>query len=163
LTVAQKLDDLALEYDNRRRLLQEQFDKDKAAFDTASADYRQKKLAYDDAIRYCPTATVGATVPMIDASGHFTFGSETPKENQCSVPEFPVAPQEPRFPIVAVDSQWSATVESAQDEVGALFEEFRHRAGGYVRFLSPQSTYSDESPGLTHRAADLRNEANELR
>ena len=112
------------------------------------------------AVRNCSGIFISRPTFPIDQKG--TGLIVTTPEQSCSTPAVPTPPQEPKFPEVTVDLTWQAEAEKAQEEAAAIWEELRHRAGGYTRFFDVPLNYNARNSHISDMATSLEKSANKL-
>ena len=149
--VADKLNRLDRQYDAERGKLQKQYDAAKEKYDHDKADFEQKQSAYETAVRSCP---------VLNGFGALSGNLGQPS---CTVPPIPDRPQEPQFPVVAVDMEWMNSSGSAEVEAAAIWEELLHRQGKYTRFFLIPKNYNNQDSHIAYYAKQLTDEANKLR
>jgi len=162
LRVSQKLSDLVKQYVARQDGITAEYRKARLAYDDADTEFQRKKTDYENAVRTCPYLPLGQSPLGPFNQGIVVQPSIGVIQPTCSIPSVPVPPQEPHYPVIPVDSQWKDETEKTEEEAAAIWEELRHRAGGYTNFFEVPSTYNDKSSVLSESAKSLAETANRL-
>jgi hypothetical protein len=152
LAVGDRLYKLNQQYNDARAILAKQYATAVDKYNQEMTDFHQKQAAYEQAVRSC-------AIPSLSLTGPPLFG----QQQTCNTPPIPDKPQEPQFPQVIVDSQWTIRALAAEVEAAAIWEELMHRQGGYTQFFSVPDNYNDENSHIRDYAKELESEANKLR
>lgn len=167
LAIGNRLNELSDQYGARQDELENEYRKAMNKYSEDHAEFERKKTDYENAARTCQPYSSGIQMP----SSTLSLGSSglvgIPNSNllgqpTCTIPPVPTPPARPEFPAVKVDAQWQAQMQSVQEEAAAIWEELRHRAGGYTQFLTVPSTYSERRSTMSGPARLLMDTANKL-
>jgi hypothetical protein len=165
LNISNKLNELDRKYLSRQGELKNQYDKDSAEFSRATIEFDKKKEEYDRAVQACPLGGIPFHFPsssITPGSSSITAGSTAVVPLPCTPPAMPSPPSAPKFPVVSVDAQWKVEIDKVQEEAAAIWEELRHREGGYTLFFTVPSNYNLGTSRISVASKSLEDAANRL-
>lgn len=164
LTVGNKLNELAEQFGVRKDELESEYKKAMDKYSEDEAEFERKKTDYENAARTCPPYGIQMPSGNLSSglSGLVSPGLSILGQQPCTIPPVPTPPSRPEFPTVKVDLQWQAQMQSAQEEAAAIWEELRHRSGGYTQFFDIPSTYNERRSAISGPARSLMDAANKL-